>query len=216
MAPPNTTSQDQNIATLAEAVAQEGYALSHTFFSPELSRALAQAAAAFFAQDALRPAQIGKGPTQKQREDIRGDRIAWLDGQRLSGPFLPYWQQLETLRAYFAEYFRLALPWFETHLAVYPPGSFYRRHLDQFRATTNRAFTFLLYLNEGWQPAHGGSLRLYLPAGPRDVVPRLGQFICFRSDLIEHEVLPTQQSRLSLSGWLRRDEVPLDLQTFTP
>ncbi len=213
---PPTSPPSGALSALAQHVAQQGYGLSATFFPPELALALSREAAAFFAHEALRPAQIGKGPTQKQREDIRGDRIAWLDGRQLSGPLLSYWQHIDTLRAYFAQYFRLAVPWVETHLAAYPPGSFYRRHLDQFRATTNRAFTFLLYLNEGWQPAHGGSLRLYLPEGPQDVAPRLGQFVCFRSDLIEHEVLPTQVPRLSLSGWLRRDEVPLDLQTFTP
>lgn len=202
------------IESLAVNIERQGYALSSHFFSADFSHELAQEAQQYFSGGKLRQARIGKGPEEKQLDAIRGDRILWLTPETLHGPFLSYWHQIEALNKYFSDYFRISLPWFETHLAAYPPGSFYRRHLDQFRATTNRAFTFLLYLNPHWQPTHGGQLRMHLPTGPVDIEPRLGQFICFRSDLIEHEVLPTQQPRLSLSGWLRRDEVPLDLQTF--
>ena len=36
-----------------------------------------------------------------------------------------------------------------------------------------------------------GALRLYLPTGYVDVVPRLGRAILFKSEIIEHEVRPT-------------------------
>jgi SM-20-related protein len=36
----------------------------------------------------------------------------------------------------------------------------------------------------------------------KDVLPVAGRLVCFRSDLLEHEVLPATRERLSLTGWL--------------
>ena len=35
-----------------------------------------------------------------------------------------------------------------------------------------------------------GALRLYLPTGYVDVIPRLGRAILFKSEIIEHEARP--------------------------
>ena len=40
-------------------------------------------------------------------------------------------------------------------------------------------------------PLHMGALRLYLPTGNVDVVPRLGRAIIFKSEALEHEMRPT-------------------------
>jgi len=68
----------------------------------------------------------------------------------------------------------------------------------------------VLYLNEGWTRAAGGELRLYDAAGGyRDVEPMAGRLVCFLTPGREHEVLPTQLDRLSISGWFRtREDVP--------
>ena len=62
----------------------------------------------------------------------------------------------------------------------------------------------MLYLNEDWKESDGGHLIGY----DQDKVifrvkPELGQMILFRSDL-EHEVMPTQRGRFSLTGWFRK------------
>jgi SM-20-related protein len=43
---------------------------------------------------------------------------------------------------------------------------------------------------------------MYVPDGPVDILPLAGRLVCFRSDQIEHEVLPATRERLSLTGWL--------------
>lgn len=60
----------------------------------------------------------------------------------------------------------------------------------------------ICYLNENWREDEGGQLRVYFPAGTKDFFPTAGRLVCFRSDLLEHEVLPATRERLSLTGWL--------------
>jgi SM-20-related protein len=62
----------------------------------------------------------------------------------------------------------------------------------------------VLYLNDGWRAEDGGALRLYLPTRHCDVLPRAGTLVAFLSERFEHEVLPAQRERLSLTGWFRR------------
>jgi SM-20-related protein len=64
--------------------------------------------------------------------------------------------------------------------------------------------SLVLYLNEGWTSAAGGELRLFDAAGGhRDIEPVAGRLVCFLTPGREHEVLPTQCARLSISGWFR-------------
>jgi SM-20-related protein len=97
---------------------------------------------------------------------------------------------------------------FEGHLARYPAGAFYRRHLDQFRGVELRALTCILYLNPDWQPADGGILRIFTDPGrpehAEEVAPRGGTLVTFLSARFEHEVRPAARERLSLTGWFKR------------
>jgi SM-20-related protein len=87
-------------------------------------------------------------------------------------------------------------------------GTFYRRHLDRFRTDSKRKLSVITYLNEGWQPTHGGQLLIYRPQpdAPEETIsidPLGGRMVCFDSGLLEHEVLPATRDRLSITGWLR-------------
>ncbi len=156
--------------------------------------------------DEFQPALIGRGVTEKRISEIRGDEILWLEKETLTDSQKIYFQFLEQLREHLSNYFRIGLPWFECHLATYPIGSFYTKHFDQFRETNNRIFSIILYLNEDWKPEDGGQLRIYNEDAFSDIEPKMGRFVCFRSDMIEHEVLKTNRIRFSITGWLRRDE----------
>lgn len=47
-----------------------------------------------------------------------------------------------------------------------------------------------------------GQLRVYLKNEILDVVPRMGRVIMFKSEMIEHEVKPTQgYQRFALTSW---------------
>ena len=154
-----------------------------------------------FKDGSLRKAGIGKGNKQLN-EAIRGDSIFWIDRSAAHPPLKGYLDKLNELRLYLNQSLFLSLKDCEVHLASYPPGSFYKRHLDQFKSDDHRKLSVITYLNEDWNDEHGGQLRVYLPDGHQDFLPLAGRLICFRSDMIEHEVLPATRERLSVTGWM--------------
>jgi SM-20-related protein len=98
---------------------------------------------------------------------------------------------------------------FQGHFAIYPRGAAYARHFDRLVGSDVRAISAALYLNDGWRPEDGGSLRIYLGGGrSEDVLPTGGRLVAFLSDRFEHEVLPSSRVRMSFTGWFRRR--PLD------
>jgi SM-20-related protein len=89
----------------------------------------------------------------------------------------------------------------EVQLAHYPAtGAKYDRHRDAFPGEDNRRVTAIVYLNEPWQPPHGGYLRLYTQP-MLDIPPSLDRLVVFRSEVVEHEVLATFASRFALTAW---------------
>ena len=146
----------------------------------------------------------GAGAGHRLHGDVRGDHIAWLEPPGATAAQRICLEQFETLRLALNRELQLGLLDFECHFAMYPPGAFYRRHLDRFATDDRRALSCVLYLNEAWQAEDGGALRLYLPDRHRDVLPRAGTLVAFLSERVEHEVLPAQRERLSLTGWFRR------------
>lgn len=105
-------------------------------------------------------------------------------------------------------------PRFSVQLACYPGhGTRYVKHVDaqppRDTATPIRRVTALVYLNPDWEPAHGGCLRAYTAddAGgdapvPWDIDPKGDRVVLFRSDELEHEVLPSFATRYSLTMWM--------------
>jgi SM-20-related protein len=156
----------------------------------------------------LRAAKIGRGANERLAPEVRGDFISWLEAperdaeQRLL-------TKLDELRAALNRSLMAGLEDFQGHFAKYPRGAAYARHFDRLVGSDVRAISAALYLNEGWQPDHGGQLRIYTGGGrSEDVLPRGGRLVAFLSDRFEHEVLPASRERMSFTGWFRRR--PLD------
>src|SRR5690606_21381019 len=89
----------------------------------------------------------------------------------------------------------------EFHYALYPIGTFYKRHIDTFKNDDRRKLSFVCYLNEeGWLPENGGELVLYLDENGQDIekviYPFPGRVVIFESQVIEHEVKPVKKERL--------------------
>lgn len=154
-------------------------------------------------------AGIGRGDDQNVDDMIRGDQIRWLESSD-AGVLAEYLAFMEDLRLGLNRMLFLGLFEFEVQFAVYQPGTFYRRHLDNFRGTSARIVTAILYLNEDWQEADGGQLRIYTDGtagGPYvDVLPEAGTLLVFLSERFWHEVRPANRERFSLTGWLRARE----------
>jgi SM-20-related protein len=189
---------------IVEDLAEFGWSLQAHAFSATLTRQLAQECRQRVASGGLLPAGIGRGGALTVREETRGDHIQWLEtGQALACD--RYLHLLDELRQAINQSLYLGLQDFEGHFACYPPGSFYRRHLDRFRDDDRRTVTSVFFLNEDWNPEEGGALRLYLGDGAvREILPEAGTLVLFLAADLPHEVLPTKRERLSLTGWFRR------------
>jgi len=150
---------------------------------------------------AFHEAAVGRGEDQQRNRFVRRDRIHWLDER---DPALSTWRDwTEQLRLQLNRRWFLGLFSFESHLAHYRPGDFYRTHYDAFRGEANRIVSLVCYLNENWSEFDGGELVLHTDCGPVAVAPQYRTVALFLSEEMPHEVRPSRRDRFSVSGWFR-------------
>lgn len=135
---------------------------------------------------------------------IRGDSTCWLDPLHPTAEWIELKQFLDQLQSQLNEKFFLGIKQYECHLAYYPVGTFYKKHLDRLSNSSSRLFTFILYLNENWNEGDGGELVIFDKQGLeiKRFSPLAGRFVGFMSDEFPHEVLPAIKPRLSFTGWM--------------
>lgn len=191
---------------IGERILEHGLAVVDGVLTPGTLDQLREEALADFRDGRLEDARVGRGGELRRTEEIRGDRIRWLSPEEATPAQAEYWAMIAGLRTGLAEFFRIHLAWMEAHFAVYPEGGHYARHRDQHRGSGSRLVTAILYLNPGWQPGDGGELRVHPEDAPSvDHAPLHGRLVVFRSDELEHEVLPSRRVRVAITGWMRRD-----------
>jgi SM-20-related protein len=185
---------------LADGLAENGYAIIDDFLSIKSVDEILGLDGFKNGLSQFKKAGIGKSQEKQINESIRGDSIQWIDYHIAETPLRAYIEKL--LISFVNQSLFLSLKDCEVHQTIYPVGSFYKKHLDQFKKDDHRKLSVICYLNKNWKDTDGGQLRLYLKDENKDVFPLAGRLVCFRSDLLEHEVLPATRERLSLTGWL--------------
>lgn len=201
----SSTRQAQTIHGLAQALTGQDWICCPGFLPQDRVAALRHEAEVLRSGGRFHPAGIGH--VAKRRTDIRGDDILWVEED---APFAHALQQQELaqLKDAINSTLYLGLHDFEGHYAVYPAGAGYARHVDHFHGSNRRVLSVVLYLNDAWEPEDGGELCLYGSQEGQEPVARIsplgGTLICFLSEHVPHEVLPTRRTRWSLSGWFRR------------
>lgn len=188
--------------TIADELAERGFAIADQFLSQTEVGTILSLDGFQTGREHFKKAGIGRQQQQQVNESIRGDYIHWIDKHASSPALSVYLDRVEGLMQYINQTLFLSLKDYEIHMTVYPVGSYYKRHLDQFKKDDHRKLSIICYLNEDWKEEHGGQLRIYLPDRPLDILPVAGRLVCFRSDQLEHEVLPATRERLSLTGWI--------------
>lgn len=205
------------IDTLLDDLVTQGWSCQPDFFSPELIDALVAELEDLEARDALAHAGIGRLKEHQRVSSIRGDAIHWLS--RESPAQQTYLALLDELRAEINQALFIGLFEFEAHFARYPAGAFYKRHVDSFQGRANRIISTVTYLNHHWPADGGGEMVLFEsqqqgpdgfdPDAPAHEItrvrPEAGTLVCFLSDTVPHEVLPTRLPRASIAGWFRRN-----------
>lgn len=139
---------------------------------------------------------------------MRTDRVHWLDPGDCSSAQRRYLNAIEELRQAVNRILFLGLFELEGHLAIYPPGGYYRKHLDRFRGVELRTLSCIFYLNADWSKDDGGLLRIYTDpvdaSHYEEILPLGGRLVTFLSARFPHEVMPARRDRISITGWLKR------------
>jgi SM-20-related protein len=182
----------------------QGFHIIDDFLELEPFYELRDLAISLQQNNSFRDAKIGSKNQAQQNTNIRSDKIHWLDNQSQHPSIRLYLDTTKQMAQDFNQTLFLSLCDFEFHFAVYQPGTFYKKHVDQFAHTKNRKISCVYYLNESWQKNFGGELVLYNHKNKvlHTVHPEKNRFICFNSEL-PHEVCVTHQTRLSITGWMK-------------
>jgi len=199
-----------NLPQYAETLADEGWFVIPGALQLSYSEALVKLIQSTKEKLLFKKAGIGTGSDFQLNNNVRGDFIHWISRQPTEPVLQELMESMKALRLGINRELFLGLQDIEMHMAIYPPGTFYQRHLDQFNERSNRVISVVLYLNHLWEPGLGGELVIYRDnAEPVIVEPKAGTLVCFLSDAIEHEVLPTHVDRYSITGWMLKKPVGL-------
>ncbi|EGV43202.1 2OG-Fe(II) oxygenase [Bizionia argentinensis JUB59] len=184
------------------------YSLVENFFTQDEVLELRQSLLDKHEANAFKKAAIGNRVNEVIEKSIRGDVILWIDENRTDPLEATFFKKINNLVEYLNKTCFLGILHKEFHYALYPEGTYYKRHLDTFQNDDRRKLSFVCYLNEdGWLPENGGELVLYLDENgvetEKVIYPFPGRVVIFESQILEHEVKPVNAKRLSITGWLK-------------
>ena len=197
-------SSEEITSSIVRDVAAQGYAVVEHFLNPEIILALASHALHLKKHSVMHKATTGLNSTASS---LRGDFIDWIEEDEASDIEQIYLDHMTPLQTALNQAFFLGLFELESHFAIYPPGTSYQKHLDQFIDKTERKISCILYLNQEWLVEEGGALRMYLDKSRDqptiDILPQAGTLVVFLSSDFLHEVLPAKRERISITGWFK-------------
>ncbi|WP_053976725.1 2OG-Fe(II) oxygenase [Mangrovimonas xylaniphaga] len=194
-------------SVIADILTQK-YSVVEQFFTAEEVAALRDSLMEKHQLDAFKKAAIGNRVNETIEKSIRGDVILWIDEVNANATEQLFFDKINHLVGYLNKTCFMGILQKEFHYALYPKGTYYKRHLDTFQNDDRRKLSFVCYLNdEDWQPENGGELVLYLDENgveqEKVIYPFPGRVVIFESQVIEHEVKPVDTQRLSITGWLK-------------
>lgn len=173
------------------------------FLGQALATNLKQNLLVLFGDNQFKAAGIGSGSNFTNNRRIRSDMIYWLSQEHNDLHENSFFTLMDAFVAYLNKTCYTGITGYEFHYAYYDTGTSYKRHLDQFKENTDRAYSMIMYLNENWQLEDGGQLRIYHDDNTQTISPRSGKCVFFKSSELEHEVLLSHKPRMSITGWLK-------------
>lgn len=188
---------------IADQLADQGYCILPQLLPAELSLALHRRVARLDDDDFQR-AGIGRDLDFQLNSAVRRDQTRWLTAEHPTDA--AYIDQMAEFRLAINRRLFMGLFDYESHYAHYPPGAFYKKHLDAFKGQSSRVLTTVFYLNPEWQQEDGGQLLIYAPDSDKvieTVNPNFGTFVIFLSEQFPHEVVKSLRDRYSIAGWFR-------------
>ncbi len=192
-----------NFEEVISSFLEKRVGISNEFMSADLAFHLKANLLALYEKEALKLAGIGNNHLLSYDKKIRKDKIFWLDKRNEDHYEHLFFELIDAFVIYLNRTCFAGIKSHEFHYALYEKGAFYKKHLDQFKTDNRRAFSMIMYLNKGWSDNNGGELKVYHEAGIQIISPENQKCVFFKSDELEHEVLITNVSRMSITGWLK-------------
>ena len=179
--------------------------ISEYFLSNELAINLKKNLLNLNNENLLKNAGIGNSEKVFYDGAIRSDSIYWLDKKNNNVFENQFFLKIEAFILYLNQSCYAGITGYEFHYSLYEKGDFYLKHLDQFKNNPSRKYSMISYLNSNWQESDGGELLIHQLNNNQKISPTQGKTIFFKSDELVHEVLVTQNTRMSITGWLKID-----------
>ncbi len=184
------------------------YSIADDFFTAEEVASLRRSLINKYHENSFKKSAIGNKGDEKIIDAVRGDFILWLDEEKADEAERQFFTKINDFTDYLNRTCFMGIAEKEFHYAVYPEGTFYKRHLDTFQNDSRRKLSMVCYLNdEDWKPEYGGELSIYINENGTEreekVYPLQGRMVIFESRVLEHEVKPVKKERLSITGWLK-------------
>jgi Rps23 Pro-64 3,4-dihydroxylase Tpa1-like proline 4-hydroxylase len=195
---------ENDFEILIESFIKDNIGISEHFLSDALSAHLAENLLVLYDNELLLPAATGNKDKVLYDTDIRTDSIYWLDREHNDVHENAFFDRVDEFIIYLNETCYAGITGCEFHYSLYEVGSFYKKHLDQFKNDSNRQYSLINYLNASWQPQDGGELLIHQSETTQSIAPNNGKTVFFKSNQLVHEVLTTHKRRMSITGWLKR------------
>jgi len=189
--------------TIISTFLENRIGISNEFLNADLAFQLKSNLIELYEKEALKQAGIGNKTLLTLDKDIRRDKIHWLDKKHQNKHESAFFELIDDFVSYLNKTCYSGIKSYEFHYTLYEKGAFYKKHFDQFKTDDSRAFSMVIYLNKGWQEGNGGELKIYTETGFEMVSPDNQKCVFFKSNELEHEVLVTNETRMSITGWLK-------------
>ncbi len=189
--------------TLIQSFIDNNVGISDHFISDSLATLLKENLLLLYADNQFVSAGMGNSLMITHNISVRSDKIYWLDRKHENASENSFFDLMDKFILFLNRSCYTGITGYEFHYALYEKDSFYKKHIDQFQNNKSRAFSMIMYLNSDWKKGDGGELCLHQLEKQQMISPISGKCVFFKSSEIEHEVLLTNEPRLSITGWLK-------------
>lgn len=189
--------------TLITSFIKNEVGIADNFLNLPLAAFLKQNLLGLYDKEQMRSAGTGNSAMILHNKMVRNDKIYWLDPLRENLHEASFFKLIDNFITYLNATCYTGITGYEFHYTLYEKGSFYQKHIDQFKSNKSRAYSMIMYLNTNWQLADGGELCIHHTNSLQNITPINGKCVFFKSSDLVHEVLQTQEPRLSITGWLK-------------
>lgn len=189
--------------TLIDSFIEDKVGIAENFLSTKLALDLKGNLIKLYAEQQMLHAGTGNDGLLQHDKLVRSDKIYWLDRKHNNLHENDFFDLMDLFVSHLNSTCYTSITGYEFHYALYEEGSFYKKHLDQFRSNDSRQYSMIMYLNTGWQQNDGGELCIHHGDHLQNITPINGKSVFFKSSELAHEVLLTHKPRMSITGWLK-------------